>query len=306
MVANTLTNNVFPAAAGWSNLPNGDAFPLMFSKELIMFNREISVVNEITNSSYFGEITGVGSQVEVLKEPSMDVQDYVRGTEFDIQYLDDDAISVVIDQAKYFAFAVDDIEKKMSHIDWYSKAVASGAYKLADTYDTNVLSYIEGAAGSVANTGTSGGPINIGFDSSDTTPINYLGQCKLNLDKNATNPTDRFAVVSPDFIEKLTNEDSSLTDASYAGSNTYTPLQEAKFGANVPVKGFTIYMSNNLPADTDVIYGSKSATAAAQKMTESKLVEREKSFGQLYASMMVWGRKIIKEEDIFTGKVTFN
>ena len=48
---------------------------------------------------------------------------------------------LTIDQANYFAFKIDDIESKMSHINWESLASDSAAYRLRDQFDQEVLGY---------------------------------------------------------------------------------------------------------------------------------------------------------------------
>lgn len=50
----------FQAAAGWGNLPNGNFSPTIFSQKALKFFRKASVVDDITNSDYFGEIAAYG------------------------------------------------------------------------------------------------------------------------------------------------------------------------------------------------------------------------------------------------------
>jgi hypothetical protein len=309
-MAVTVTNNPFPAAGGYGNLPNGNWSPIAYSKDVIMFNRKMSVASEITNTSFFNEIMGYGSQVEVIKEPQFTVQDFVRGQEIEFQHIDDDAISVVIDQGKQFGFTIDDIESKMSHIDWYAKAVSAGAYQLTQAFDTDILSYIVSNVGQVdgtgdaADTGTTASPVAIGFQTTDTTPLDYMNDCKLNLDLNDTMPDNRIFVASPNFYNLMRKEDSSLMDASFTGTGGSDIFESSRMATSKLIHGFKCYVSNNLPANTDIIYGHKDAVAAAQTLSKTKSGEVEKAFAQYYASLVLWGRKVIKTEDIFTGEIS--
>jgi len=208
---------------------------------------------------------------------------------------------MVIDQAEYFAFALDDIEQAFSHISWGAKILEAGGYALRNNYDTNILAYM--VANASTNADTTGVPL--GFTTATTTPLNYMGIARRILDENDVAEGGRYMVVSPKFLQYLEDEDSSITDVSYAGSNEFEVLRASKFGANRAVKGFVLYKSNNLPANTDVIYGNINAVSAVQAISKTKVGPREKTFGEQFAGLLVFGRKVIKDESIFYGTVSF-
>lgn len=54
---------------GWGNLPNGNFIPEIFSKKAQIAFRKKTCVGDITNNEYFGEISGYGDTVRILKEP---------------------------------------------------------------------------------------------------------------------------------------------------------------------------------------------------------------------------------------------
>ena len=94
----------FQSASGWSNLPNGNFSSVIYSKKVQLAFRKATVVGDITNSDYFGEISGQGDTVRIIKEPEISVSPYARGTQINAQDLDDEDFSLVIDKANYFAF----------------------------------------------------------------------------------------------------------------------------------------------------------------------------------------------------------
>ena len=49
----------FKTAAGYGNLPNGNFSPVIYSKQVQLAFRKSSIVEAITNSDYFGEISGM-------------------------------------------------------------------------------------------------------------------------------------------------------------------------------------------------------------------------------------------------------
>ena len=134
----------FTTAAGYGNLPNGNFSPVIYSKQVQLAFRKSSVVEEITNSDYFGEIANMGDTVRIIKEPEISVKAYSRGTIIQPQDLDDEDFNLTVDKANYFAFKVDDIEEAHSHVNFQSLASERAAYRLADQFDQDVLGYLYG------------------------------------------------------------------------------------------------------------------------------------------------------------------
>ena len=134
----------FPSAPNYGNLPNGAFSPVIYSKQVQLAFRKSSVVEDITNNDYFGEIANMGDSVKIIKEPEVSVQSYARGTQITAQDLDDEDFTLVVDQANYFAFKIDDIEAAHSHVNFMSMASDRAAYRLRDQYDQDVLGYLSG------------------------------------------------------------------------------------------------------------------------------------------------------------------
>ena len=134
----------FPSAGGYGNLPNGVFSPVIYSKQVQLAFRKSSVVEAITNNDYFGEISNFGDSVRIIKEPEITVTSYARGTAVAAQDLVDTDYTLVVDQANYFAFKVDDIEAAQSHVNWMSLSTDRAGYRLRDTFDNDVLHYLSG------------------------------------------------------------------------------------------------------------------------------------------------------------------
>jgi len=134
----------FKTAAGYGNLPNGNFSPVIYSKQVQLAFRKSTICGEITNSEYFGEISGQGDTVRIIKEPNITVTEYARGSVVKPQDLDDEDFTLVVDKANQFAFKMDDIEKAHSHVDFMSLASSQAGYKLKDQFDQEVLGYLSG------------------------------------------------------------------------------------------------------------------------------------------------------------------
>ena len=153
----------FSTATGYGNLPNGNFSPIIYSKQVQLAFRKSTVVGEITNSDYFGEISNQGDTVKIIKEPEVSVSSYSRGTTVTAQDLDDEEFSLTVDKANYYAFKMDDIEEAHSHVNFMELATSRAAYRLADNYDQEVLAYLSGYSqanvhevGSAVNTSVNG------------------------------------------------------------------------------------------------------------------------------------------------------
>jgi len=134
----------FTAAAGHNSLPNGLFSPVLYSKKAQLAFRRSSVVQAITNTEYFGELSSFGDSVKIIKEPEIQIRPYSRGKIIQPQDLVDEDFTLVIDQANEFAFALEDIEQAHSHINWMSLATNRAGWRMKDQFDAEVLGYLAG------------------------------------------------------------------------------------------------------------------------------------------------------------------
>jgi hypothetical protein len=134
----------FPSASGYTNLPNGNFSPVIYSRKVQKAFRKSSVVEDITNTDYSGEIANFGDSVRIIKEPEITINSYARGTTLATQALTDADFTMVVDQANYFQFAIDDIEEAHSHTSFMDLATDRAGYRLRDSFDADVLGYMAG------------------------------------------------------------------------------------------------------------------------------------------------------------------
>jgi len=134
----------FKTAAGYGNLPNGNFSPVIYSQKVQKAFRKSSIVEAVTNSDYFGEIANFGDSVKIIKEPEITVKEYARGVSITPQDIDDEDFTLVVDQAHYFAFKMDDIEEAHAHVNFMDMATDRAAYRLRDQFDSEVLGYLSG------------------------------------------------------------------------------------------------------------------------------------------------------------------
>ena len=272
----------FPKASGYSNLPNGNFSPVIYSKKVQLALRKESIVEAITNSDYFGEISSMGDSVKIIKEPTITISDYKRGTAMASQDLSDVDFSLVIDQANAFQFQVDDIETQHSHVNFIDLATDNAAYKLKDAFDQNVLGYLSGydwsgsawagrtapagdkadsAAGAdellAANKidaatfgGTVGNSLPLaagGGAGAITSPLAMLNRIARQMDQANVATEDRWFVADPVFYELLMDENSKLINNDFAGGQDAGDVLRNGRVVSGLIRGFKVYKSNNLP-----------------------------------------------------------
>ena len=284
-------------AAGYDNLPSGNFLPIIYSQKVQKFFRTASVVEDITNTDYAGEIENFGDTVNIIKEPTITVSSYTRGGQINLQNLADDQLQLTVDQANAFAFKVDDIEERQSHINFEALATSSGAYALKDSYDENVIANMFSNAGTTV--GSDGSGTDTGFGSSETDPTDILANSAKRL-HSADVPTDnRWFLGTPEFYEALGQASAKLMDASVTGDGT-SPLRNGNV-MDGQVNGFKLYMTNNFAASSTsnyfkVLFGHMSSTATANQIAKTEVVRDPDSFADIVRGLHVFGRKVLRTE----------
>jgi hypothetical protein len=286
----------FPKASGYSNLPNGNFSPIIFSRKTQLALRKASVVEAVTNTDYSGEISNFGDSIRIVKEPTVQVTTYARGTTLATQDLSDDDFTMVIDQANYFQFALDDIEESHQHVSFGDLASDHAGYKLRDTMDAEVTSIplaADGGAGGI------------------TSPLTIMNRMARLMDEANVDTDGRWLVCDPVFAEVLMDSSSKLINSDFGGGDE---MRNGRLPGTI--RGFSIYKSNNLPyAGTGpgttaaagseanfgvMVAGHASAVSTAQQIAKTETFRSPNTFADVYRGLNLYGRKILRPETLFT------
>ena len=307
----------FGSASGYNNLSQGNFTPQIFSQKVQKFFRRASVVEDITNTDYAGEIENFGDTVRIIKEPTITVRDYARGQTVDTQVLADDQITMTVDQGSYFAFKVDDIEERQSHVNFEALATSSGAYSLKKNYDYNVLKFIYDNASDGTGTGTDASPID--GDAAVDTLANLVSTAKKNLDRNDVPEENRWLVSSPEFFEQLRKAGAKLSDQSVMADGGSSQIRNGKV-TDRPLFGFNMYQTNAIAVSSGnatnhtfgssgsnefaFLYGHMSGVATVNHIAKTELIRDPDSFADVVRGLHVFGRKILRDEAVRSGVIT--
>ena len=279
--------------------------PEIFSKKVQVAFRKAAVCEAITNTDYFGEIASFGDTVNIIKEPTITVNDYLRETDTTAgrTALTDQELTMVIDQAKYFRFEVDDLETRFSHVNWQAIASDNAAYQLKDAYDVNVLAAM--VAGATTNVyGSAGAPIDTGHDTGEIDPLDVLARLARQLDDANVPEENRYVVAKPVFYEELAKTSSKLMSVDYNQGDG--GLRNGLVASGL-LRGFALYKSNNLGTVAGTgsfsgntlqlaMAGHMSAVASASALSQTESFRAHDAFADVVRGLLVWGRKVLRPE----------
>ena len=307
----------FGRAAGHNNLPSGNFTPEIFSQKVLKFFRRASVAEDITNTDYAGEIENFGDTVRIIKEPTITVSSYARGTVVNPQDLADDQITMVVDQANAFAFKIDDIEERHSHVNFEALATSSGAFSLKRKYDANILQAMaDGAGNTGTSVGTAASPIDITGSGNEDVAVNLLMTMARILDDQSVPEENRWFVAPPIFYENAFKAGAKFAEVQVTGDGT-SPLRNGLVMAG-NIAGFNCYKSTALNnSGTDVVTitsqdttndfvvmaGHMSSTATASHIAKTEVVRSTETFSDIVRGLHVFGRKVIRPEAIVQGVI---
>ena len=322
----------FTTSSGYGNLPSGNFAPSIFSQKVLKFFRRASVAEDITNTDYTGEIENFGDTVNIIKEPTLTVSAYQRGSVVNPQDLADDQVTMTVDQANAFAFKIDDIEERHSHVNFEALATSSGAFALKRKFDANILQAMSDGAGiagaddaslsgglTTTNTalGTASAPINV---EADDAGINLMLLMARVLDDQSIPEENRWFVAPPIFYEKMFQAGNKMAEVQVTGDAS----SNLRNGLATPgtLAGFRCYKSTalNSTAGTDqvtlsgvatdasenvIMAGHISSTSTASHIAKTEVVRSTESFSDVVRGLHVFGRKVLRPESIVRGVIDF-
>ena len=259
--------------------------PTIWSARLNESLKKALVFGNIVNTDYEGEIKGQGSSVKINTIGAVTIGTYDKATGAgDPEELNSAQTTLTVDQAKYFNFKVEDIDKAQANVNLLEGGMKEAAYGLADVMDQ----YIAGLYTEVKAGNTIG---------DDTTPIvptatdayDYLVDLGVILSENNVPKADRFVVV-PEFFYGLLQKDARfIKDANVLAT-----------GYIGDVAGMRVYTSNNvantLGAKYKIVAGHKSAISFAQQIDSVEAYRPEKGFSDAVKGLQLYGAKVVKPE----------
>ena len=243
---------------------------------------------QIVNRDYEGDIADAGDTVHITSFTDPTVGTYTAEQDITVQSITDDTLALVVDQARYFAFDVDDVTRRQAMAGWVESVTRAGSYKLAEVID----GYISLAMYTAIN----GGANDLGdltIDISDNNAYNALVNLRTTLTNDSVPNQGRWVVVPPEVYAALL-QDNRFIDAS-ASADGGAALRNGFVGR---AAGFDVFESTTAPEPTAnrwaVIAGHPMAFTFAQQITEVMAQSRELRFGDLVKGLVLYGGKAVR------------
>ncbi|MDA2805710.1 N4-gp56 family major capsid protein [Nocardiopsis suaedae] len=284
--------------------------PEVWNAELLVSLKKRYVFGQagVINRDYEGDISQFGDTVHIGTLAAPTIATYTKNsTTINPETLTTTDQTLLIDQAKYFAFEVDDVDARQARDggQLLSKAAMEAADGLRDTADQFVAGLMTTGAGNVLSAGSA--------TTADEAYMIVLG-LRLALDKARVPSESRFLIVSPDFYA-LILQDPRFIDASRYGSTA--PIRNGEVGT---ILGFSVMVSLNLPEGTAgtapavsnfVVAGHGIATTFADQINKTEAYRPESSFSDAIKGLHLYGSRVVRPEalavmdvDVTTGTPT--
>jgi hypothetical protein len=246
----------------------------------------------IVNRDYEGDIQDAGDTVRITSISDPTIGTYVPNvTQIVPEELTDAQRTLVVDQAKYFAFKVDDVDKRQAKGNVMPEAMRRAAYKLADTVDQYVAALYTSVV-SANNLGTVSVPTGTptAFYDSILVPLG------VKLDE-ANVPTEGRYVVIPPWLHGRAQRDDRFVRVDASGSG-----ETLRNGIVGRAAGFDILKSNNTPTPSGgqniVQAGVSLAISFAEQINKTEAYRPEAGFGDAVKGLTLYGAKLVRPDCI--------
>jgi hypothetical protein len=275
--------------------------PDLWAAKLLVALRKNTVATALVNRDYEGQVKRAGDSVKITSITRPTIGSYTAHSDITFEDIDDATRSLLIDQQKYFAFELDDVERAQAldagHL--MSQAISEAAYGLANTLDSWLLGVLE------AGTSTSA-PDNYMTEvtiSTASAAYEALVDMSVLLDQSDVPEQNRFVVVTPAFHGKLLKDDRFVKagDDPSAATRANGRVGEAA--------GLQVFKSNNLPtgdgagAGTAMIAGYRGACTLAEQISSVEALRLEKRFADGVKGLHVYGAKVTRPEALVVADV---
>ena len=261
--------------------------PTIWSETLYeeLDNHYIAVAH--CNRDFEGEIKNKGSVVKICGVGNIMVSDYTKDTNMSQpQSLSDTVKTLSINQAKYFNFQIDDIDRAQATPKLMQEAMHIAASALANTADRYVFSLYKDAGATVKNSAAN--PENI---------ISSLIDAVQKLYENNVSKSEEIVIeVSPAVAAMILKAKIGLV------SEAHDVLEAGAIGS---VCGCRIYVSSNVQTKQEsgavahkCLVRTTRSVAFAEQLSEIEAYRPELRFADAVKGLHLYGAKVVYPEEM--------
>jgi hypothetical protein len=326
---------VYPVQSPFNTNPSysGAFIPTLWSGKLLAKFYQNTMLSEIANTDYEGELKNQGDTIRIRLAPSISISDYTVGQNLSYEVPTPIFQDMQVTKGKYFGVQVNDVLAYQSDMNLMNMFTEDAAKQLKIAIENEVFfnnMVTEGPA--AANEGATAGAISAAYNlGTDVTPIDQAtpenvlkGILRMStvLDEQNVPEDGRWLVISP-FDRHLLMQ-SNIAQAYFTGDAQST-IRSGKIGM---LDRFTVYVSNLLPrgeagkalvaglsatstggavsnakARRLMVAGTKAAMSFAMTVNKTEPLRNQTDFGDIVRGLAVYGRKTVKPEALVTAIV---
>lgn len=251
-----------------------------------------------TNQQYSGEIKGLGDTVRILGvgKPTVTEHDLINGdiTLSSPEKVSDTSVSLVVDKAAYFNYAVGDIDKAQGAGKVLAVLNEEASEEVANCIDKHIANLVHPDTGTVGlqmyNSGT---PLQI----TNANVMSTLDACQALLYANDVSPATEVEMILPPWLYMAFRQAYQNKDTD--NSEYLTNGKVARYG------NMTVKMSNNVAMKTSgghdnyyVQIRTKRAIAVAMSEAHTEPYRPESKFEDAVKGFKLYGAKVVRPKEL--------
>lgn len=265
--------------------------PTIWSARCLARLNDNLIFGQVVNRDYEGEIRDVGDTVKINEIGPVTIRDYTRNTTSDItvEKLEDAQKELKISEAKYFAFEVDDVDKRQAKGDYLAKAMDEAMWGMRNAIDEFVAALHSSAGETIGSSGS-------GKDVASTSVLKYLSEVQQKLDEANVPYGSRWLIIPPWFAQKMV-----LAGMTKLGSAATGLMRNAQLDLGPVNYGFnSVLVSNNVvngtPAGNNakILAGYRDSISLVTQILNTEAVRPSKSFADMVKGLAVYGAKVVR------------
>lgn len=323
----------FPVNPPFDTSPaySGSFIPTLWSGKLLAKFYQNTMLSEIANTDYEGELKNQGDTIRIRLAPSIQIKDYEVGNNLQYEVPTPIFQDMQVNKGKYFGVQVSDVLAYQADMDLMNMFTEDAAKQLKIAIENEVLfdmttgTAANGAGPADENKGTTAGALSAAYDlGSDTAPIDQANannvlkailRMSVVLDEQNVPEDGRFLVMSP-FDRHLLMQ-SDLAQAYFTGDSA-SIQRTGRIGM---IDRFTVYVSNLLPRGEAakalvpglqatsaggavagakprrmMVAGTKHALSFAMTVNKTEPLRNQTDFGDIVRGLAIYGRRVVKPE----------
>ena len=268
--------------------------PTIWSETLYQELQKNFVAVNHCNRDFEGEIKKKGSVVNICGLGDIALKTYTKNSDITSpETLSDSATQLVIDQAKFFNFQIDDINRAQCSPKLMEAAMQRAAEVIANDADRHIFSLYKSAGKTITNA----------KDGEETLFDTILAAREYLYENNVGDGTELFLEVSPKVAARILKEKIAIP------STSEETIASGYLGS---IFGCKIYVCNNVTVNTsgenpvhNCYLRTKRAITFADQISEVEAYRPEKRFADAVKGLHLYGAKVVYPKEFVCIGVEF-